>query len=586
MVARKLEIGVLVAAFVLLILDASGGAGWAETSARAVVAVRLEHSASAPLYDLLAGVAALLPVGEPAFRLGLFGALLGALTLAGVVAALRALVPKEPAAGVIGALLVMLAPAFRELLATPNALVACGTVWMLAFVLADAREKAPRAVAGAMFASALVIGSAPWLGLGLAICAGVLARRQLRIIVPAAGAIGIAIVVWWFDARGELPGLHFDLAAAVAASGHGAGAIVIGAGLLGLGIAGATALPRARILAAIAAIVALHEIVVGGAPAALLTVLGVAAAIVPAALVKLVAEGFTGAKRDAAVIGCGIPLLLAALGTGAALVTDDGTTPRRLVADLTDELPPGPGTFIATRPPAYFALQYERAIAGVRPDLDLVPPLPPQRADVIAADGLRAGRLVFADAAAFGRLDAQRARPRGRGFQLLGEAPGAALDAARVDPPAHYATAIGADESLVLSIERAQLEAANGHLDRAARAAGLVAPQGSRFGAADLALLAETVATRARPALFGFLPFATLPRGPWLADAFGDDLAWMAAIRQPALPLTAPMPRRLHALWQQIFEGKLKPDAPEITALGPAAVTATTDMMKELSPSK
>src|ERR1700761_8655806 len=104
MVARKLEIGVLATAFVVLILDASGGAGWAVTSTRAVVAARLEHSAGAPPYDLLAGIAALLPGGEPAFRLGLLGALLGALTLAGVVAAFRALVPKEPAAGVIGAL--------------------------------------------------------------------------------------------------------------------------------------------------------------------------------------------------------------------------------------------------------------------------------------------------------------------------------------------------------------------------------------------------------------------------------------------------------------------------------------------------
>jgi hypothetical protein len=60
----------------------------------------------------------------------------------------------------------------------------------------------------------------------------------------------------------------------------------------------------------------------------------------------------------------------------------------------------------------------------------------------------------------------------------------------------------------------------------------------------------------------------------------------MAAIREPALPLTAPMPRRLHALWQQIFEGKLKPDAPEISALGPAAVAATAEMVKELLPSK
>ena len=590
MVARKLEIGVLATAFVLLVLDASGGSGWAATSTRAVLAVRLEHSAGAPLYDLLAGVAALVPAGEPAFRLGLLGALLGALTLAGVVAALRALVPKEPAAGVIGALLVMLAPPFRELLATPSVLAACGTVWALAFVLDEARVSDRRNAAAALAASALVIGSAPWLGVALAILVAVLVRRHRRIVVPAIGAIGLAIVLWWFDARGALPAFRFDLAAAVAASGHGAGAIAIGAGLLGLGIAAATGLPRTRILAGVVAIVAVHEVVVGGAASALLAVLGVAAAIVPAALVKLAGGELAGTKRTAAVVACGLPLVLAAVATGAAFVTDDGMTPRALVADLVDELPPGPGTFISMRLPSFFALEYERAIAGLRPDLDLVPPLPPQRADVVAADALRAGRLVAADAAAFGRLDLRRARARGRGFQLLGEIPDAEGQTVAVEPPAHYATSIGEDESLVLAIERGQLEAANGHLDRAARAVGLVnsgaAGDTARFGGADLALLASTQPTHTQPSLFGFLPLGAIARGPWLADVFGDDLAWMAAIKQLPPPPTAPMPRRLHALWRQIFEGTLKPDAPAISALGPEAVAATKEMWTALAPQR
>jgi len=590
MVARKLEIGVLAVALVVLILDANGGSGWAATSTRAAIAVRLEHSAMAPLYDLVAGIATLLPFGEPAFRLSLLGAFLGALTLAGVVAALRALVPKEPAAGVIGALLVILAPPFRELLATPSALAACGTAWALAFVLENAREaKRDRAVR-ALAATALVIGSAPWLGVALAILVAVLSRKHVRVVVPAIGAIGVAIVLWWFDARGELPGFHLDLAVAVAASGHGAGAIVIGAGLLGLGIAAATALPRVRILAGFAAIVALDEIVVGGSASALLAVFGVAAAVVPAALAKLVAGELAGWKRAAAVVACGLPLLVASVGTGAAFVTDDGTTPRKLVADLVDELPPGPGTFISMRLPSFFALQYERAIAGLRPDLDLVPPLPPERADVIAADALRAGKLVAADTAAFGRLDLRRARPRGRGFQLLGDIPDADAQTTAILPPAHYATAIGADESLVLAIERGQLEAANFHLDRAARAAGLVnsgaTSDSARFGGADLALLAATRPTQSQPSLFGFLPLAAIARGPWLADVFGDDLAWMAAIKQLPPPPAAAMPRRLHALWRQMFEGTLKPDAPEIAALGPEAVAATKEMWSALAPKK
>ncbi|MEO8553056.1 MAG: hypothetical protein ABI678_23950, partial [Kofleriaceae bacterium] len=124
------------------------------------------------------------------------------------------------------------------------------------------------------------------------------------------------------------------------------------------------------------------------------------------------------------------------------------------------------------------------------------------------------------------------------------------------------------------------LEAASNRLDAAARAAGLT----SRFGAADLAVLGATQPSRARPALFGFLPLGEVPRGPWLVETFGDDLAWVASIAQPDPPPTAPMPRRLHALWRQIFARTLKPDAPAIAALGPIAVAATAEMMREVGP--
>ena len=42
------------------------------------------------------------------------------------------------------------------------------------------------------------------------------------------------------------------------------------------------------------------------------------------------------------------------------------------------------------------------------------------------------------------------------------------------------------------------------------------------------------------------------------------------------------MPRKLHALWTEIFLGKRKPDDPAIAALGPRAVAATSEMAKEL----
>jgi hypothetical protein len=339
-----------------------------------------------------------------------------------------------------------------------------------------------------------------------------------------------------------------------------------------------------RVIGATAALVAVHELVVGGTALALLAVGAVGTGIVVAAIARTIAgatseNAITGWKRELIVVACGLPLVIAAFATGAVIVAPDpGYTPRALVADLVDDQPSGPGVFVAMRAPSWFALQYERTIAGLRPDLELVPPLPGQRADVIVADALRAGTNVGADSAAFGRLDVQRSIPRGRGFQLLAQPADVVIP---VEPFPHYAPGVGAGESLILALERARLEAAAGRLDAAARAAGLT----TRFGAADLAVLALTVPTHERPPLFGFLPLDAAARGPWLADVFGDDLAWLAALPQPEPPADAPMPRRLHALWRQMIAGTLAPDAPAIAALGPDAVEATKELRAWLAPS-
>src|SRR5678815_804949 len=66
----KLSWFVFAIASIVLVLDAAGGPGWGWTSANAVIAARMDHLATAPLYDLLAGVAILVPAGEPGFRLG------------------------------------------------------------------------------------------------------------------------------------------------------------------------------------------------------------------------------------------------------------------------------------------------------------------------------------------------------------------------------------------------------------------------------------------------------------------------------------------------------------------------------------
>ncbi len=579
--ARTLEWTVLAVALALLALDAGGGSGWALTSTRAVLAVRLDHTAAAPLYDLLAGAAGLLPVGEAGFRLALLGAALGALTLAGIVAAARALLPKEPTAGVIAALVLVVAPPFRDALVTPAILAACGAVWALAGAVRYRRDRSDvRPALRALLASAVVIGAAPWLGLALAVGLVLWLGAPKQLVAIAIAAIGLAIILWWFDAIGSLPSARVDLVAAVAASGRGAGAVVIGAGLLGFGFGAATGLAHVRAVAAFAAVCAAHEVVIGDSAVAMLAVFALGAAIIAAAIARLALPDVTAWKREAAVIACGAPLLVAAFAMGATIVREDpGPVPRRLVADLVDRLPSGPGTFLATRPTPWFALQYERVVAGLRPDLELVPPLPPERADVIAANALRAKAVVGADASAFGRLDAELAVPRGRGFQLVGAIPDRA---SAVEPPATYATPTGAEEALALAIERARLEAASGRLATAARAAGL----SKRFGAADLAVLAAVTPMKDHPALFGFLPLGAIPRGPWLIDTFGDDLAWVANIPQTDPPGDAPMPRKLHALWRKIFIDQIKATDPAIAALGPAAVAATTEMLRVLKPEK
>lgn len=538
---------------VALVLDAAGGPGWGGDSARAVIAVRMDHGAAAPLFDVLASVFALLPAGEPGFRLALFGAVLGALTCAGVIEAARVLVPKDRFAGIAGVAVLVLAPPFRE--SSPALLAACGTVWALAL----------SGRVAALAACAIVVGAAPWLGLVLTIAVAI--RTPREDLPLGLGIVGLTAVALWLGATGSLPSLHLSLAAAIADTQRGA--IVVGAGLVALGFGVLTGLPRARELAAITALVCLHELLVGDSAATVLAVLAIAIAILPAAI----ARAANLARRDLAALAA-IPLAAAALLAGTARDLP-GATPTRLVADLTTEIPAGPGAFLATRMPAWLALQYEWIIAGARPDLSLVPPLPPTQADVIAADQIRADHTVASDAAAFGRLDVQRAIPRGRGFQLIGDLP---TTITPVLPPAHYGTPLGVEESTMLALERARHEAASGRLDMAARAAGLA----DRFGAADLAVLAATIPTTHRPALFGFLPLDTAPPGPWLLETFGDDLAWVAGIDVPLV--MAPMPRALHALWRDIFLGTKKADDPAIAALGARAVEATKEMLKELGP--
>jgi len=133
-VERKLPVLVFMLALVGLIAGAAGGPGW-WPSAHANLAAVLRHAAAAPLYGLVANVAAALPIGELGFRLAVLSAVLGAALIAGVVAAARAMLPKDPVAWIVAAVLLAVAPAFRDAagFAGPDILAACGIVWMIRF---------------------------------------------------------------------------------------------------------------------------------------------------------------------------------------------------------------------------------------------------------------------------------------------------------------------------------------------------------------------------------------------------------------------------------------------------------------------
>jgi hypothetical protein len=599
--APYLEHGVFALAVIAFVLAASGGPGWGAASADAIVGASFDRTAAAPLYGVLGSVAAWLPIGEPGFRLAALDAVLAAAALAGVVAATRALVPKLPAAGAIGALLLALAPPFHDA-SGPGLLAACGAVWAVAGALRATRSRAAAAAATAPAADArdvllaltgcaVTIGGEPWLGVALLVAiTATLARaggpRQRSVVALGLAAIGVVTVALWLGAIGRLPGVAPDLGATLAASGRGAGAIVIGAGLLGAAFAAATGLPGARGLLGVIAIAGAHAMLVDvpgdvrGTP--LVALLAIGAAIIPVAIVRAAAPAAAGRRALAVTAASGIPLVAVALVAGAPSCEAArlrGDAPARVAHALVDDLPAGPGVVLATREPSSFALAYAHAIAGERPDLGLVPPLPPEQADVVAVAALRAGKIVGGDVPAVGRMAVELARPRGRGFEMLLAAPAAPSDLPR-EPPRYGREDAGAREAIAEALERARYEASTGRLDQAARAVGLA----TRFGAADLAVLAATRPGPERPALYDFVPALGTPPGAWQLDLFGDDLAWVAAIGEPDLPPTAPAPRRLHALWRAVLANKLPRDDVRIHALGDEAVRATERMWTAVRP--
>jgi hypothetical protein len=110
------------------------------------------------------------------------------------------------------------------------------------------RDKQARDAVGAVAACALVVGSAPWLGAAMTIATVAWLWRggARELLALPLGGLGVFVVAWWLGATGSLPGAAGSLASAIAVSGRGAAAIVVGAGLLGVGFGALTGLAGTR----------------------------------------------------------------------------------------------------------------------------------------------------------------------------------------------------------------------------------------------------------------------------------------------------------------------------------------------------
>lgn len=251
-------------------------------------------------------------------------AVLGAATLAGVAAAGNALVPKDPAASVIAVIVIGLSPAFRHAVAfDPLSIAAAmGTVWAFAW---SCRRVSPRSAGLALAAGVVTTCFAPWLGLPITIAAVVKLTRgtiERPVTHMALGAVGlVALIIVITAARGRLPELRDRSAELIAVLGLGSTVVVIGIGLLGLGFGAATGLPGASWLATLVSVAAIHAGVAGD-DAAVVVIVGVAIAVIPAAIVRAALAPDTAGeihhRRHYVALAGGVPLIAAALLTGPA----------------------------------------------------------------------------------------------------------------------------------------------------------------------------------------------------------------------------------------------------------------------------
>ena len=480
------------------------------------------------------------PVGEPGVPARRCSARCSVrCTLAGVVAAVRALVPEasRPPA-LVGAPARAIAPPFRDAaVADAGVLAACGTVWALAFALEHARAAGSPAPALRVRGAALVVGSAPWLGVALDDPRSrVLARRAIQLLARrSARSASLVIALWWFDALGALPGFH-AISPPRSRIDHAGRRDRRRRGPARPRLRRADRdCRRARSLARDRRDRRAPRDRRRRAPAARCSPCSRSRPRSCPPRSSRCAR--RRARREAPRVAVGRLRHPARRrrarhrrGVRHRAIRARPAHARRAIS--TDDSRPAPACSSRRAHRRGSRSQYERDDRGRAPGSRA-------RAAAAAAAGRR-DRRGRAARATDRRRGCRRVRsPRSSSARSRAAAASSSLGdipdrgRCRSCRPRHYATATGAEQA-----RRCSQSSARGSKPRTAGSIAAARARRSRPTRVrrrrSRGARRDHRRRRDAPALFGFLPLGAMPRGPWLLELFGDDLAWVAGIPQPA----------------------------------------------------
>ncbi|MCP4447619.1 MAG: DUF2723 domain-containing protein [Myxococcales bacterium] len=624
----------------------AAGVLWMDVGELAAAAATLggAHPPGHPGHSLLGKLACFLPIGEVATRLSFLSALASATMLAGLVRLVRVFFPEQRVMALLVVVPVAFAPgillnATRPEVYTPTFAL---LVWAQVFALQFLRAKAPspRHALLSVFLLALSASFHPAIALAaslptaMSLCF-VSKKRILRLAPPAlllvllAGALYLSLpsralatttpaLVWGDPSSAEgfwrlitadvYQGnfAHWSLgervASCLALLAEGPGLILLLIGTAGLGFGALTQLRGAGTLLA----TSLTTLLAGALQshfnpdmraylALMLLASTVGAAIFAMALFRALP---LPEKRDwhSAVFVMPIVAMALCFSPKGAPARDRSDDAMQFWDETVGVMPAGPGLFFASGDHSLFVAQYERLVAGARPDIaianqelvrdawflrhlrGLLPELylpfidDGQKGNIAERlywENARRGVPVWSDSLAPKPVAAS---PIGRGFAFHTSSPLEEVSGVltEVPPPLQFRGLVGSKVAKLTALRRAQYEAARGNISGAAKALGVQ----ERIGPALLANAPQ------RPSLYPHLP--SVGHHFLVADfataLFAEDLVWQLGGEQLA-PVGTGQEERIHLAWRLLLAGDANSAQILLDALDPAGLAATTPML-------